>query len=693
MYLVDSVVAKIRNRTTLLWAALLLILLLSWWLRVEYLWRRHLDFDEALELVFGLLVNSGHPAYSDTFVVIAPLALLLIQLGAKLFGTFLAFRYPLMLFSLIGIAGIFFALQPWKNSRNLIAGLLAAVLLSFNPTNFTESTSIGLEVPAVALSIVSVVLAQQYYFRQNRGWIFGSGIAFSLSLALKPFVIFIPVLIAALVIYHEFSAERSSQQTAFKKIAIDGLFWLGGAAIPIVIIVLLYNPQAMYQQIIVFRLVLREKLMQGGYTVFDNLPVLGGMLFGELTFLLVLTLPGLWIGWRRQRPETLLWGGWLILATVLLFWQIPLRSRYVVMLLPPLAVFSGMALSWGICWLAAQPTHAAIQRASMVIPILVIIVFAIVGLWSQIGYLPRLTAGNFIFSDRTPRPDMANYLKTILASDDCIITDDQRYSIFVDRYPPPFLSEISRARTRAGWMLSTQDIVEAIQKHECPAVIYSHGGLPTYLPELEAELQKLYFLEISYTDRIRMYLGNKHVNRKPKTSLEATLGQSITLHGIDLNQSPWHSTQSVQLATYWSAVEPPTDSYKIFLHLRNDQNETVAKYDHFPFPVPDHRYQLGVTGGGPYKIYPNIDHVDYSGHDFALYPTRGMIPTTVWPIGRTIREVTTMKLPADLPPGTYQLYIGLYNPDTLERLPVQQKGTKAEELLLATVEIVSKPGQ
>ncbi len=39
-------------------------------------------------------------------------------------------------------------------------------------------------------------------------------------------------------------------------------------------------------------------------------------------------------------------------------------------------------------------------------------------------------------------------------------------------------------------------------------------------------------------------------------------------------------------------------------------------------------------------------------------------------MGQTIRERSALTVPEDVPAGTYDLWIGLYRLDTLERLPV-----------------------
>jgi hypothetical protein len=53
-------------------------------------------------------------------------------------------------------------------------------------------------------------------------------------------------------------------------------------------------------------------------------------------------------------------------------------------------------------------------------------------------------------------------------------------------------------------------------------------------------------------------------------------------------------------------------------------------------------------------------------------PLGSLYPTTLWPVGETIREMNEdLSLPVDLPPGDYELWVGLYLLETGERLPVQ----------------------
>ena len=147
------------------------ILLISLFLRLIHLPKDALGFDEGVNLMAATLVNVGHSAYTATFVSIPPVALLTVQTGALLLGNSVNVRIPMLLYSLIGIAAIYWIVREQVNDY---AGLLAAILLSFNGAYFSKSTVILGEVPAIAL--LSVALVQQYKNRPTHYvWLFLPG--------------------------------------------------------------------------------------------------------------------------------------------------------------------------------------------------------------------------------------------------------------------------------------------------------------------------------------------------------------------------------------------------------------------------------------------------------------------------------------------------------------------------------------
>jgi hypothetical protein len=88
--------------------------------------------------------------------------------------------------------------------------------------------------------------------------------------------------------------------------------------------------------------------------------------------------------------------------------------------------------------------------------------------------------------------------------------------------------------------------------------------------------------------------------------------------------------QTIQFAFDWTALERPTQDYSLFVHL------SVA-----PDVAPSAQFD-GLLGG------------DYT--------------TIAWRKGETIRSMATLTLPADLPAGTYQVLIGVYEWSSGNRL-------------------------
>ncbi len=120
----------------------------------------------------------------------------------------------------------------------------------------------------------------------------------------------------------------------------------------------------------------------------------------------------------------------------------------------------------------------------------------------------------------------------------------------------------------------------------------------------------------------------------PANPLDANFDNQVRLIGYTVEPPRPAPGESLRLTLYWQALSPLPHEYTVFVHLRRPGGGNVAQADHRP-----------------------LDH---------LYPT------TLWPVGETIRESSRLALPADLSPGSYDLWVGLYRLETGERLPIQQ---------------------
>jgi hypothetical protein len=91
----------------------------------------------------------------------------------------------------------------------------------------------------------------------------------------------------------------------------------------------------------------------------------------------------------------------------------------------------------------------------------------------------------------------------------------------------------------------------------------------------------------------------------------------------------------------WHATDSPTASYTAFVHLADESGRVWAQNDSVP--------------------------VNWSR------------PTTGWVAGEYIPDEHALTLPNDLPPGGYTLFIGLYDPQTGNRVPVAGPGSGADK--------------
>jgi hypothetical protein len=102
------------------------------------------------------------------------------------------------------------------------------------------------------------------------------------------------------------------------------------------------------------------------------------------------------------------------------------------------------------------------------------------------------------------------------------------------------------------------------------------------------------------------------------------------------------------MAFTWQATRPFYKDLKLFVHLLDTSGQVIAQVD-----------PLAGAGAGP-------DDTDY-------FISR-------WDPGELILDEVTLALPANAPPGSYRLALGLYDGETLERLPVEGRQDRQIEI-------------
>jgi hypothetical protein len=143
----------------------------------------------------------------------------------------------------------------------------------------------------------------------------------------------------------------------------------------------------------------------------------------------------------------------------------------------------------------------------------------------------------------------------------------------------------------------------------------------------------------------------------PTHPLEAQLGEGIQFHGYDLTpEGALSAGGELTYDLYWEPTMEIALDYTVFVHLLGPFNP--------------------VTGGPV-----------WAQHDGQ--PMEGKYPTHSWLTGRVVKDRHVLALPPDMPPGEYQVEVGLYDLASGMRLPViPPDGMRDTRILLDAVRIV-----
>jgi hypothetical protein len=116
--------------------------------------------------------------------------------------------------------------------------------------------------------------------------------------------------------------------------------------------------------------------------------------------------------------------------------------------------------------------------------------------------------------------------------------------------------------------------------------------------------------------------------------LDVTFGDEMDLLGHDLRQDD----ENIHLILYWKALRRMDTRYKIFVHLLDSTTNVLVAQDD-------------------------------------AMPRRWTYPTTWWEAGEVVSDEISLSL-EEVPSGQYDLMVGVYHPDTGERLPISSPSSE-----------------
>jgi len=155
--------------------------------------------------------------------------------------------------------------------------------------------------------------------------------------------------------------------------------------------------------------------------------------------------------------------------------------------------------------------------------------------------------------------------------------------------------------------------------------VLNQAGEPAYRlyqveggPWVEQELAEIAAQSTAFAD----------LEARQSVALPVRCGEAATLLGYELAKDRLAPGQEVHLVLYWRARGPVYEPLSSFVHLLDRQSNVVGQYDGFDVP-PWH-----------------------------------------WEPGAVIAQVYRFAVGQEVRPGAHWLEVGLYNPQTMERLPV-----------------------
>lgn len=132
--------------------------------------------------------------------------------------------------------------------------------------------------------------------------------------------------------------------------------------------------------------------------------------------------------------------------------------------------------------------------------------------------------------------------------------------------------------------------------------------------------------------------------------VDVNFGDVGRLLGYDLSTTQVYPGDELKVVLYWQALSAPVRNYQVFVHLVVSGMDRLAQHD-----------------GAPACAY---------------------MPTSIWRQGEIVYDEHTLTVSPDAPSGIVQLYVGMYDVETFERIYIPEGVDNA--LPLSEIEILHK---
>jgi hypothetical protein len=198
---------------------------------------------------------------------------------------------------------------------------------------------------------------------------------------------------------------------------------------------------------------------------------------------------------------------------------------------------------------------------------------------------------------------------------------------------------------------AAQELARISGENDLVEVVFLQETLGDPTRSLEGWLTENLFWEAeTWFGPIRLVSYQSGPEEVTLPTVTAQFGEAIALEQgviVDRVVSPG---EGMRVALLWRTDAPVGQSYKVFAHVISEEGELAAQHD-------------GIPRGG-------------------------LAPTTAWQANERTPDRFVIDLPGDMTPGTYELRVGLYDPDTQIRLPLTSQAAGGPDYVtLGQVEV------
>ena len=595
----------------------------TFWLHTAYLMWGDWTYDQGFYFLVARLMDQGFSPYQEIHMSEQPLMAWSVHIAFQLTRSIWGMQAFMVAYAMTGVAALIYIGRVLEYRRT---GLLVGLLLVAHYEFFRAARLVNPETTSLSLALVAIALALHYRVSGRRYWLVASALAMAASLLLKLFLVVAIPLISLIVTFYYAGRTQTPWKTAVqdkKRILIDNGLWLGLIAAILMSVWIAIGFPAWLEQSVIFYI---NRNAAHARDLAFNFGQIWSLVSGW-PILLVLTIWGIVRSIRQIKTFGWVVLIWMLLTLLFLMSFTPLRSKHLIVLIPPFALLAALALSHLIgLWQSMTGSASGLKWGFGVVLLLVTMALT-VELVSPFHRLVRPLKPLV----RVEKQPIVEALQKYTSPNDCIITDDPYIAFAANRLPPPWLSNMSYARFRSG-SLDKQDLIDITTSFNCQVIVPTFDRLKNTNREYY-DLAKAHYLRVWVINGAEIMLGKPLEDANPSRPTSVNFSNQVELIGLDwVTGQPTEANQA-HLSLYWKKLSQPfLQNYKIFVQLRNSAGQIVSSADHEVFD--------------------------------------GLIQTSVWRPDTITKGTTRIMLPADIPPGSYDLFVGLYDPNTLERLTV-----------------------